>query len=179
MAEVALAVDVGGTKLAACLVGPDGKVMSHEHTPTPRDDVWDALEALLVPGSDDPGYNPSKLLACLGSGRPVLGLMPEENLAAQLIAEAEGCVLEPTEEALDDAAVWVSSVLRSEARQRRLGLKARRLAEREFALDGCATRFEEVFTRVAPDATTLEVRAADRAVLESRDASSYRETRAS
>src|SRR5688572_29882225 len=48
MAEVALAVDVGGTKLAACLVRPDGTVMSHESTPTPRTEVWEALEALLV-----------------------------------------------------------------------------------------------------------------------------------
>jgi glucokinase len=48
MAEVALAVDVGGTKLAACLVRPDGTVMSHQNTPTPGSDVWEALEALLV-----------------------------------------------------------------------------------------------------------------------------------
>ena len=30
-----------------------------------------------------------------------------------------------------------------------LGRKARALAEREFALDGCATRFEEILGRAA------------------------------
>src|SRR6187402_1743519 len=55
MAEVALAVDVGGSKLAACLVGPDGTVASHESTATPGSDVWEALEALLlrVAGAQD------------------------------------------------------------------------------------------------------------------------------
>ena len=122
---------------------------------------------------------PSKTLSYLCAGRPVLGLMPEENLAAQLIAEADGCVLPPAEDALDDAATWVTSVLRSTVRRRRLGLKARELAEREFALDGCATRFEEIFTRVAPDATTLDMRRDDLAVLESRDSRPYSEKRAS
>ncbi len=122
---------------------------------------------------------PSKTLSYLCAGRPVLGLMPEENLAARLIADADGCVLPPCDGALDDAATWVSSVLRSSVRRRRLGLKARALAEREFALDGCATRFEKIFTRVAPEATTLSVCRADLAVLESRDSRPYSETRAS
>ncbi len=55
MAEVALAVDIGGTKLAACLVRPDGTVMAAQSTPTPHDDVWAALEKLLkeVAGEHD------------------------------------------------------------------------------------------------------------------------------
>ena len=38
---------------------------------------------------------PSKTLSYLCAGRPVLGLMPSENLAAQLIDEVGGCVLPP------------------------------------------------------------------------------------
>ena len=91
---------------------------------------------------------PSKTLSYLCAGRPVLGLMPAENLAASLVAEVDGCVLPPEDSALDDAATWVSSVLRSEARRRKLGRQARALAEREFALDGCATRFEDILSRV-------------------------------
>jgi glycosyltransferase involved in cell wall biosynthesis len=122
---------------------------------------------------------PSKTLSYLCAGRPILGLMPEENLAAQLIEEVDGCVLPPREEALDDAATWVASVLRSEARQRRLGVKARALAERDFALDGCATRFEEILLRVAPDASTIKVDRDDVAYLESQDERPYSEKRAS
>ena len=39
---------------------------------------------------------PSKTLSYLCAGRPVLGLMPAENLAATLVAEVEGCVLPPS-----------------------------------------------------------------------------------
>lgn len=50
MADLALAVDVGGTKLAAGLVRPDGTVVSHRSVPTPHgaaEDTWRALETLL------------------------------------------------------------------------------------------------------------------------------------
>jgi colanic acid biosynthesis glycosyl transferase WcaI len=102
---------------------------------------------------------PSKTLSYLCAGRPVLGLMPAENLAATLVTEAEGCVLPPVETALPEAGRWVTSLLLDPARRERLGRQARALAEREFALDGCATRFEEILSEaagvVAP--TRLEV----------------------
>jgi len=92
---------------------------------------------------------PSKTLSYLCAGRPVLGLMPAENLAATLVAEVEGCVLPPEEAALPAAGRWVADVLTDAGLRDRLGWQARRLAEREFALDGCATRFEEILCRVA------------------------------
>ncbi|HWO64635.1 MAG TPA: ROK family protein [Umezawaea sp.] len=51
MFDLALAVDVGGTKLAAALVAPDGTVMDRRSTTTPPGDaeeVWRALEAVLL-----------------------------------------------------------------------------------------------------------------------------------
>jgi glycosyltransferase involved in cell wall biosynthesis len=90
---------------------------------------------------------PSKTLSYLCAGRPVLGLMPAENLAATLVAEVDGCVLPPDEAALPEAARWVASVLQDPARRDWLGRQARALAEREFALDGCASRFEEILSR--------------------------------
>ncbi|QFZ23036.1 ROK family protein [Saccharothrix syringae] len=48
---VALAVDIGGTKLAAALVGPGGTVVARRAAPTPAgnaEDVWAALAAVLV-----------------------------------------------------------------------------------------------------------------------------------
>jgi glucokinase len=58
-----LAVDVGGTKLAAALVEPDGRVTAHDRAPTPNapdvdgEELWRALEALLsklAAGAGDP-----------------------------------------------------------------------------------------------------------------------------
>lgn len=49
-----LAVDIGGTKLAAALVGPDGRVSAYERAATPAgpeveaEDIWRALESLLA-----------------------------------------------------------------------------------------------------------------------------------
>jgi hypothetical protein len=54
----------------------------------------------------------------------------------------------------------VASVLRDAPRREELGRKARALAEREFALDRCATRFEEILERVAgvAPAVRLDIR---------------------
>ncbi|WP_141578243.1 ROK family protein [Actinomadura sp. WMMA1423] len=58
-----LAVDIGGTKLAAALVEPDGRVTAHDRAPTPNapgvdgEELWAALEALLgalVSAAGDP-----------------------------------------------------------------------------------------------------------------------------
>ncbi len=91
---------------------------------------------------------PSKTLSYLCAGRPVLGFMPAENLASELVGAVEGCVLPPSLDSLPDAAGWVVSVLADAEEQVRLSKQARALAEREFALEGCADRFEAILTRV-------------------------------
>jgi len=90
---------------------------------------------------------PSKTLSYLCAGRPVLGLMPAENLASQLVGDVEGCVLPPDESSLPAAAAWTVGVLADAEEQARIGKLARALAEREFALAGCADRFEAILTR--------------------------------
>lgn len=92
---------------------------------------------------------PSKTLSYLCAGRPVLGLMPAENLASQLVASVDGCVLRPDEASLPAAAEWIRGVLADDEEQVRLGKQARELAEREFALEGCADRFETILRSVA------------------------------
>ena len=87
---------------------------------------------------------PSKTLSYLCAGRPILGLMPEENLAAQLIERAGGCVLPPQDSTLSGAADWVVDLLGDGKRRAELGRASRSLAQREFALAGCASRFEEI-----------------------------------
>jgi colanic acid biosynthesis glycosyl transferase WcaI len=91
---------------------------------------------------------PSKTLSYLCAGRPILGLMPAENLAATLVAQVDGCVLPPRAESLPDATAWVCSVLGDDERSHALGKAARALAEAEFALATCADSFERILTGV-------------------------------
>jgi glycosyltransferase involved in cell wall biosynthesis len=92
---------------------------------------------------------PSKTLSYLCAGRPILGLMPAENLAAQLVDDVGGRVLPPREESLQAAAAWAADVLLDPERRHSLGVLARGLAEREFALEGCGDRFEAILCEVA------------------------------
>lgn len=92
---------------------------------------------------------PSKTLSYLCAGRPVLGLMPAENLASGLVQEAGGCVLPPAASSLDEAAAWVAGVLAAPARAEEIGARSRALAEREFQLAGCADRFEQILGAAA------------------------------
>ncbi len=60
-------------------------------------DVLGSGDVLVVLLEQDAGAFsvPSKTLSYLCAGRPVLGLMPAENLAATLVSRVEGCVLPP------------------------------------------------------------------------------------
>jgi glycosyltransferase involved in cell wall biosynthesis len=107
----------------------------------------DVLVVLLDPDAGQFSV-PSKTLSYLCAGRPVLGLMPADNLAARLLRQAGSAVFPPQESALEDASAWVREVLSDPARAERLGKESRALAEREFALEGCATRFEEILRGV-------------------------------
>jgi glucokinase len=63
---VVLAVDVGGTKLAAGIVDGDGNLLAREQVPTPADDPWPALEALIA------RVNRPGVVACgVGCGGPM------------------------------------------------------------------------------------------------------------
>lgn len=90
---------------------------------------------------------PSKTLSYLCAGRPVLGLMPSENIAAQLVSSAHGRVLPPDATSLDAASEWVGSVLADAERRSLLGCTARSLAEQEFAIDGAADRFQAILVQ--------------------------------
>lgn len=94
---------------------------------------------------------PSKTLSYLSAGRPVVALMPVDNPAATLITQAGGLVLPPCEASLPRAADWVRDVLGDPERREELGRAARRLAEREFAIDVCVDRFETILVGAAGD----------------------------
>lgn len=86
---------------------------------------------------------PSKVLTYHAAGRPILGAMPAENLAARILTEeGSGLCVEP-----EDAAGFVSAArqLRKEASLRSgLAQRARRYAEREFDIGRITDRFEAV-----------------------------------
>jgi glycosyltransferase involved in cell wall biosynthesis len=109
-------------------------------------DVLGSGDVLVVLLEQDAGAFsvPSKTLSYLCAGRPVLGLMPAENLAATLIARADGCVLPPLAQSLPAAAAWVGDVLDDTERRAAVGKAARVLAEQEFALARCADAFESI-----------------------------------
>ncbi len=87
---------------------------------------------------------PSKTLSYLCSGRPIVGLMPGENLASALVTRAGGLVLPPVDDSLPAAATWAARVLDDADLRAELGEASRDLAEQEFALDRCATTFEQL-----------------------------------
>ncbi len=92
---------------------------------------------------------PSKTLSYLCAGRPVVGLMPEENAASDLVARAGGHVGRPEAASLPAAAAWVDALLADDERRDTVRAQARELAEQEFSLAGCADRFEAVLERGA------------------------------
>jgi colanic acid biosynthesis glycosyl transferase WcaI len=87
---------------------------------------------------------PSKTLSYLCAGRPVLGLMPAENAAADLVTRTGGAVFAPTTTDVAAAAAWVADLLGDAPRRDEIGRAARDLAEAEFALATCADRFEDI-----------------------------------
>lgn len=92
---------------------------------------------------------PSKTLSYLCAGRPVLGMMPSENLAAGLVERADGKVLPPLDESVGEAADWACALLEDQTRRDEIGERSRQLAEDEFALEGCADRFETILAAAA------------------------------
>jgi colanic acid biosynthesis glycosyl transferase WcaI len=89
---------------------------------------------------------PSKTLSYLCAGRPILGLMPGDNLASTLVTLGGGCVLPPTSESLDEAAKWVASVVSDPTLTAEISDRSRSLAELDFNLASCADKFEKILT---------------------------------
>ena len=108
----------------------------------------DVLVAVLEP---DAGVFsvPSKVLAYLCGGRPVLLAVPTENLAARIVArERAGLVVPP-----DDAAGFLESaeaLLASGDLRAEMGRNARAYAEAAFPITAIADRMERVLLGACP-----------------------------
>ncbi len=92
---------------------------------------------------------PSKTLSYLCAGRPILGLMPQENAASTLVERAGGAVFAPEAASLAPAADWAVELLADDERRDEVGRASRELAEEEFAAERCIDRFETLLTATA------------------------------
>ncbi|MGN6723721.1 MAG: glycosyltransferase family 4 protein [Marmoricola sp.] len=111
-------------------------------------EVLGSADVLVVLLEKDAGVFsvPSKTLSYLCAGRPVLGMMPSENLAAALVSQIDGCVVSPDVSSLDEAAAFVVDVITDAERAATIGKAARELAEREFGLGPITDRFELILS---------------------------------
>lgn len=93
---------------------------------------------------------PSKVLSSLAAGRPVLGLMPEDNPAAGDIRAAGGFVGPPTDYGIAGGVGWLRRLHRDPAVAQAAGADGRKLAETRFGIGPITDRFEAVLRTTAP-----------------------------
>ena len=103
----------------------------------------DLLVVLLEPSANSFSV-PSKTWSYLCAGRPVLGLMPEDNQAAGVLAEGAGAVFPPDDAGISTASQWVADLLSSRERVQATSRRARQIAEARFSIGPIARRFDAV-----------------------------------
>jgi colanic acid biosynthesis glycosyl transferase WcaI len=102
----------------------------------------DVLLAILEP---DAGVFaiPSKVLTYLCAGRPILGAIPPENLAAKTVTRSGGGVIVDPGDG-DAFVAAATQLLRDSLRSKRLGESARAYAEASFAIGTVGDCLEEI-----------------------------------
>ena len=68
--DLALAVDVGGTKMAAGLVSAEGELVTSATSPTPRDADAEALFSVVLALADSVGGDGEVVVCGVGCGGP-------------------------------------------------------------------------------------------------------------
>jgi glucokinase len=71
MPDQVLAIDIGGTKLAAGLVDDNGRLRDRRSVPTPRSGVWENLAALIGPLLAGSGPDGPPVACGVGCGGPM------------------------------------------------------------------------------------------------------------
>lgn len=90
---------------------------------------------------------PSKVLSYLCVGRPIIGFIPEGNLARKIIERVEaGIVGDPQNP--EGVLERLQPIFKNEALRLQMGKNARDFAEKTFDIEEIAGRFENVFERV-------------------------------
>lgn len=103
----------------------------------------DVLVAILEPEASKFSI-PSKVLSYLAAGRPILGLMPADNPAAQDIAAIGGFVANPDVAGVASSVEWLKKLSGDGETQDSIGRRARQLAEEKFGIAPITDRFVRV-----------------------------------
>lgn len=114
----------------------------------------DVLLAVLEPTAAQYSV-PSKVLAYMTAGRPILAAIPANNLAARTIKTASaGLTVDP--ENPSELRHMARSLMEDDEFRRRLGAAGLAYARANFEIHGIAARFEEIFRRFArPSSNTV------------------------
>ncbi len=105
----------------------------------------DVLVALLEPDATTFSI-PSKVLSYMAAGRPILGLMPEDNPAAADIRDSGGFVAEPTETGAKSATAWLAELSDDPSLVESIGRRTRATAEQKFDIVTVTRTFEGILT---------------------------------
>lgn len=125
----------------------------------PYDELPDMLASadvlVVVLEGDASRYSvPSKVLNYLCAGRPVLGLLPQNNAVARMIESVQaGIVVDPGDDAR--AAAALAALLADEAARVRMGAAARSYAERAFDVQRIGDIFEGLTVAVNEERIAL------------------------
>jgi glycosyltransferase involved in cell wall biosynthesis len=116
----------------------------------------DVLVAILEPTAAKYSV-PSKVLAYMTAGKPILAAIPADNLAARTISAAcAGLTVDP--ENPFELRRMARSLIEDKDRRRQLGAAGLAYARANFEIQDIAARFEEVFRRFARQSSELVVR---------------------
>lgn len=113
----------------------------------------DVLIAILEPEASKFSI-PSKVLSYMSAGRPILGLMPDDNPAAEDIRATGGFVAMPDAEGVRQSVVWLSQLMDQPEVVEQTGHKARLLAEDKFGVEPITDRFVSVIESALLDRST-------------------------
>jgi colanic acid biosynthesis glycosyl transferase WcaI len=118
--------------------------------------VADVLVAVLEPTAAKYSV-PSKVLAYMTAGRPILAAIPADNLAARTISAASAGLIVDPENPLEIRRL-ARSLIEDGDRRRRLGAAGLAYARANFEINDIAARFEELFRRFVRQSSNSVVR---------------------
>ncbi len=108
----------------------------------------DVLVTLLEPDATRFSI-PSKVLSYMAAGRPILGLMPEDNPAAQDIKDSGGLVVPPTNDGARSALDWLAALATDPGRVGDIGRRTRSTAEAKFDIVQVTDQFVTILADAA------------------------------
>lgn len=108
------------------------------------DAIFDSADVLLaILNADASSFSvPSKILGYMAAGKPIVGVMPQDNFSSQLLNKSgSGDVVEPGRST--EAIQTIVRLLIDQPRREAMGRSGRRFAEQQFAIEPIAHLVEQ------------------------------------